>query len=294
MKVASAPPCGIYLYCLFEDAGGCATPGELGIDSEWPLELVRHNGVVAVVAQVPLAEYCRPKWEGREQELRWLLPRLQEHRQVIDRLRAERPVLPMRFGTLFESRNHIQQLLADRYEDIRCQLKRFQGKEEWGVKVYIRPEMIQQKARRSHPIPAKLQQQLQGASPGRAFFYRKKHEAARRQVCRTIENNLGRQIQEQLQHDQKPCLSNRLFGKELTGRPEPMLLNLVFLVDSHQIANFSANVDRISRRFASWGCLFEVTGPWPPYSFCSALGDTQSGKTSGDPNLLLRAAAPSD
>ena len=93
MKGASAPACGTYLYCFLEDADGRVTPGELGVDSERPLELVRHNGLVAVVAEVPLAEYCRPKREGREQELRWLLPRLQEHRQVIDRLRAEQPVL---------------------------------------------------------------------------------------------------------------------------------------------------------------------------------------------------------
>ena len=294
MNVASAPACGIYLYCFFEDASGCVTPGELGIDSERPLELVRHNGVVAVAAEVPLAEYCRPEWEGREQELRWLLPRLQQHRQVIDRLRAQRPVLPVRFGTIFRSRDRIQQILADRCREIRRQLKRFEGKEEWGVKVYVRPAMVQKKARRINPILAKVQKQLKEVSPGRAYFHQKKLEATRREAYRTVEKNLARQIGERLQHDEKPCLSKRLFEKELTGRPEPMLLNSVFLVDTDKVANFRADVDRISQRFASWGCIFEVSGPWPPYSFCSALGDIQQEKSSGDPNLLLRAAAPSD
>ena len=183
--------------------------------------------------------------------------------------------------------------MADRGKEIRRQLKCFEGKEEWGVKVYIRPEMVQKRAQRINPILARVQKQLEETSPGRAYFHRKKLEATRREAYRTVEKNLARQIWKRLQHDEKPCLSKRLFGKELTGRLEPMLLNLVFLIDTGKVANFSADVDRISQRFASCGCLFEVSGPWPPYSFCSALGDTQPGKSSGDPNLLLRAAAPS-
>ncbi len=293
MNGASAPAFGTYLYCFFEDAGGRVTPGEVGIDPESPLELVRHNGVVAVVAEVPLAEYCRTKWEEPQQELGWLLPRLQEHGQVIDRLRAQRPVLPVRFGTIFQTRDRIQQILADRGREIRRQLKRFEGKEEWGVKVYIRPEMVEKKARRTNPILARVQKQLKEVSPGRAYFHRKKLEAMRREAHRTVEKSLARQIWGRLRHAEKPCLSKRLFGKELTGRPEPMLLNLVLLVDTDKVAKFRSDVDRISQRYASWGCLFEVSGPWPPYSFCSALGDTQQEKSSGDPNLLLRAAAPS-
>ncbi len=294
MKVASAPARGIYLYCLFEDAGGRVTPGELGVNFGGPLELVRHNGLVAVVAEVPLAEYCRPQWKEPQQELGWLLPRLQEHGQVIDRLRAQRPVLPVRFGTIFQTRDRIQQILADRGREIRRQLKRFEGKEEWGVKVYIRPEMVERKARRINPILARVQKQLKEVSPGRAYFHRKKLEATRREAYRTVEKNLARQIWGRLRHAEKPCLSKRLFGKELTGRPEPMLLNLVLLVDTDKVAKFRSDVDRMSQRYASWGSIFEVSGPWPPYSFCSALGETQEEKSSGDPNLLLRAAAPSD
>jgi gas vesicle protein GvpL/GvpF len=48
-------------------------------------------------------------------------------------------------------------------------------------------------------------------------------------------------------------------------------LNMAFLVARHGLCAFRERVERASRSLEGTGLDLQITGPWPPYSFCPAL-----------------------
>jgi hypothetical protein len=58
-----------------------------------------------------------------------------------------------------------------------------------------------------------------------------------------------------------------LQGRETTGRTEAMLLNGAYLLSDEAFPGFEAALDRLTLDYASLGCSFELTGPWPAYNF---------------------------
>jgi len=49
------------------------------------------------------------------------------------------------------------------------------------------------------------------------------------------------------------------------------ILNWTFLVPRSGVDDFGARIQRISDEHAEHGLVFDVSGPWPPYSFCPSF-----------------------
>ena len=59
---------------------------------------------------------------------------------------------------------------------------------------------------------------------------------------------------------------NRPQPRELTGRPEAMLLNGAYLVREGD-DRLRGEVERLAAEHAGLGVEYELTGPWPPHNF---------------------------
>ncbi len=59
---------------------------------------------------------------------------------------------------------------------------------------------------------------------------------------------------------------NRPQPRELTGRPEAMLLNGAYLVREGD-DRLRGEVERLTAEHAGLGVEYELTGPWPPHNF---------------------------
>ena len=104
---------GLYLYCIAESASLPAVNGVLdqapeGVDLRYPVTRLSVGGVSAVVGQVLVAEFS----EHNLQDLSWLGARASRHEGVVAWTMAASPVLPVKFGTIFSSRESLIAFLA--------------------------------------------------------------------------------------------------------------------------------------------------------------------------------------
>jgi hypothetical protein len=62
-----------------------------------------------------------------------------------------------------------------------------------------------------------------------------------------------------------------VLSREVTGMDKDMVLNWAFLVPRKAVADFRTRIEQANAEHDRQGLVFQLSGPWPPYSFCPAL-----------------------
>jgi len=70
---------------------------------------------------------------------------------------------------------------------------------------------------------------------------------------------------------------NPLQSKQVTGRPEEMILNGAYLVADEKLADFQAELASLQDEYGDLGFSYEMTGPWPPYNFVTIGAEEGAG-----------------
>jgi Gas vesicle synthesis protein GvpL/GvpF len=178
-----------------------------------PLDAVREGDLLAAVGDPPSGPAVDAMWA---------------HEQVVERIMAERTVLPMRFGTKVADHAALREMLATRQDEFRAALDRVRGCVEVGVRV-VQP---------AEPI---------AATTGREYL-----EARLRTVRRA-----------DAVHEPLTKLAVEATRRHARGPDE--LLRAAYLVDRAAVSRFHGAVERLQR--ANPELAIHCTGPWPPYSF---------------------------
>jgi hypothetical protein len=63
-----------------------------------------------------------------------------------------------------------------------------------------------------------------------------------------------------------------ILAREAPDRAREMLLNWALLLPAAAAADFRRRIQRANAEQNRGGLALEVSGPWPPYSFCPNLG----------------------
>ncbi len=264
----------IYLYCIARSDLLQLIEGT-GVDGKNPLFLQKFSDIVAVISMVPLEEFCGTSAESRMKDLSWVGPRVCCHEEVVEQAMRHSSVLPARFGTIFSSLESLDKLLNINQGAISRFLDQVADKEEWAVKVMLnRAKAKENLFSISH---ARAAEYLAALSPGMRYFQeqRIRSEVEKelmgwlREICRRISNYL--------------CLyasdfcERRTLPRSDTESDMEMVLNWAFLVPRSAVPDFHARISRENEDFAHQGLLFQLSGPWPPYSFCPSLKNEESG-----------------
>jgi len=56
-----------------------------------------------------------------------------------------------------------------------------------------------------------------------------------------------------------------------TGSDMDMLRNWAFLVPRNSVKDFKTRIEHANTDHIEQGLFFQLSGPWPPYSFCVSL-----------------------
>ncbi len=257
----------VYLYC-FAKARLLPPLEGMGIDGEKPFFPFVYNEVVAVVSAVSAKEFCGPEAETRLHDLAWIGPRACLHQEVIARVMRSSPTLPARFGTIFYSLGSLEDRLRTHYGAIVNFLDRMVGREEWGVKVMW--DRLKTHEELFTTMIADNAQRL-SASPGTRYFQEQK-------IRGEVEKNMHRWLKETCDKvvlDLEKIVSETYARKVLPGRAtgdnREMFCNWAVLISQKDLPKLQEHISRVNESYASRGLLFELSGPWPPYSFCPFL-----------------------
>ena len=256
----------VYLYCFARLALLRHINGK-GVDDQNPLFLRRYRDIVAVASMVSGEKFSGPSAEARMQDLSWVGPRACWHERVVEEVMCHSPVLPVRFGTIFSSVEILEKVLKRHHNAICHFLHWVADKEEWAVKGLLTraraKEAVVSTARAAYA------EQLASSSPGKRYFQERRiRENAEKELacrleetCRAVAADLNRRASD---FRRRNVLPHNTEGTE-------MVANWAFLVPRNAVSEFRAQVEKANSAPAQQGLHFELSGPWPPYSFCPCL-----------------------
>ena len=257
----------LYLYCLARPGALAAIDGP-GVDGEHPVNLIPFEDIVAVVSAVRVDEFLGPPAEARMKDLAWVGPRACRHEAVVERAMGSSPVVPARFAALFSSEERLAAWLETHHDAIARALDRFSDHEEWAVK-----GRLDRRRAEARLLAAALARQggALSPSPGARYFEERRLRAG---IGRELDAWLkevdagiaGALLDHAVEFREREVVSG--------GAPDEAgarILNWAFLVPRSRVDDFRTRIQRINAEHGEDGLILDLSGPWPPYSFCPSL-----------------------
>jgi hypothetical protein len=242
---------GWYVYGVVDADCALPEPGD-------GVRLVREGGVAAIVGPVDLGEFDR--LDERLNDLAWLEQKARAHEAVLDRLVGEGAIVPLRFGAIYRHLDEVAAMLGERSDEFAADLDRVRGRVELGVKGFVEREALEATLA-SERVAASV-----GGGSGRAYLERRRMQREITEEAAAILAEAARSTHERLLEHSVAGAVSRPHSRELSGRSEEMFLNAAYLVSAAD-ESLRGEVADLGRGYASLALTFEVTGPWPPYSF---------------------------
>ena len=221
---------GCYVYGITWAEGAVGLDDVQGIGGR--VYLVTSGGVSAVVSDVPLEEFGEETIERNLARIEWIAATAQAHQQVLAAVSGAGAILPMRLCTIYRDRDRVREMLEEHQDKFAAALARLDGKDEWGVKLYSDPETLRAKAIELSEEVRSFSSQIEGKSPGAAYFLKKRLE-------------------------------------EMTGSEMERIQDAAYLVTREGTQQFREELDAIRREGDGRGFTYELSGPWPPYNFAA-------------------------
>jgi hypothetical protein len=220
---------------------------------------VAHDGLAAVVGEVPLDEYGEQALAERLNDRAWVEEKARAHEDVLHVVVAVTAVVPLRFGTVYRELDDVRRLLAERGAALIAMLERVRGRIELGVKGWLdRGRLAATLAESDEPG--------ERSDTGRAYLERRRREQQSAEKLAGRAAALAQEAHERLLAVAVDGVRNRPQPRELTERDEEMLLNGAYLVAAGDTA-LAAEVARLNAAHGPLGVSYELTGPWPPHNF---------------------------
>jgi Gas vesicle synthesis protein GvpL/GvpF len=253
----SAQGMGCYLYAIYES--GDVDLGDLdALDPNHPLGAVTRGRMAAIVSDLPLAVLRGLEDEPPVEESR-LAQLARRHDAVVERVFRQRPVLPLRLGTVVHDRTAVAKLLDDAAPRLEQELDRVRGRSEWQVRVANR-------------VPHEQKTVEQHASRATGTDYLKARAAAQR----TRDESLAR-LQAGLQEME-------VVGDEAAEVSEPIrwlagdtFSATAYLVPVEREEAFRIAIEEQATNLLELGAKVEICGPFPPYHFINLKLTSQPG-----------------
>jgi hypothetical protein len=272
---------GVYLYCIFY---GREYTFQLvrGIDNINPIFTITYGDIEALASYVPLSEYNEESLEKNLQDVKWITPRAQAHEIIIESVMHFCTVIPIKFCTIFKDESNVSEILKQNYEKLKSLLNYLEDKEELGIKVYFDSNKIGKvefggasSIRSAETVNRAIGgsnieiEDIPVASEGAAYFLKKKRDEMLKENSEKILDGLAEKIFEKFKSWAIESRQNRLLGKQSTGRNDEMILNIALLLKKSDVEEVKSKIDELASVYSSKGLFFELSGPWPPYNFCT-------------------------
>jgi hypothetical protein len=258
----------VYVYGVTRGDAGYTALSVEGIIPDAPVELLP-AGNLAVVASRASKEAFGPPDEETNSDVDWATKRALAHHRVLADLAASYTVAPVKFGALCKGMDDVMALFTQFGDRFEAALNRVEGAQEWGVKMFASQEACLSVAQNASKVTT-LKAETETAQPGRAFFLRRKLQAAIDEGMREGLAQRAAQVYAEIARETKetvPAPTLQHLGANLKGNGAVLALDIACLVERKREDAFCQSVANLSGILAPEGFTLKLTGPWPPYSF---------------------------
>ena len=248
-----------YVYGVVNAAIELDTPSS-GVDASQPVQLLTEGAAAAAVSEVELEEFGEARLREHLRDMNWVERVARAHETVLDQIRRQATVIPMRMCTVYRTEAGVRDMLRREAAALRQAIDHLEGKAEWGVKAFA-------DVSRRASITAAEGEDAADAVRGAAYMRRRRDERDEREHARQQLEEAAAEIHDRLcslAGDDRVLPPQR---PEVSGHDGDMVLNGVYLVSDDDRARFHAEVQVLEAKFASMGVELGLTGPWPAYNF---------------------------
>ena len=248
-----------YVYCVTRDA---VSPSVEAIDGSTRFETVTAGGVCAVFTPVSAEEFSQEVVDQRANDLEWLGAIGYRHQEVVGDLMKRTAIVPLRAFTLFSSADALRGYLLEHGEQLSKILDRLGGKQEWTLRLEFDAERWSEALANRAATLRSLQEEIAGATPGKAFLLKKKYDEEKKRASREAENDVLAEVERKV----LDTLRGETIAetRERRGGAFPQINVLLNRDEESALQGLHAE---LNERYASEGIAVALTGPWPPYSF---------------------------
>lgn len=269
----------LYVYCVgARDGLARLFGGELpeAMEGARGVELVEAGDLAAVACAVPLADYGEGALEARLTDAAWTATRALRHERAVEHFARRATVVPLRFGTIYLSRENVARMLVERRAQLLATLARLEGREEWGLNVYVERARLREQVASVSERLREMEEAAAASPPGRAYLLRKKVDALRDEEARAETRRAASVVEGELASACDGAARLRIH-KDEAGEQGEVAARLAFLVRREGFEDFRAAAERLAERYTPLGFRFELTGPWPAYNFAAANEGADNG-----------------
>lgn len=258
----------LYLYCL-KEAGAVIPPIKApGVNGQGGVFIRAFDGIAAVVSAGQPGDFEAMQKKAQD-DICWIKEKALAHEMVVEEAMGKSvPVIPVKFGVIFNTEARLAETLQGQKTEIRSAFDRIRGKQEWSVKLFLAdPEKFKAQVREQDENFQAQSRQLAGLPAGQAYFMETELNAELERECARRLNAAAGQVFAELETLAAAAVKVKLLDGKLTGRRERMLLNAACLVAFSRLPEFRKMAAQLRARLAPGGFLLEERGPWPAYHF---------------------------
>jgi hypothetical protein len=230
-----------------------------GVDPDQEVTILPEGALAAVTSQVPLEEFDEARLREHLADMAWVEATARAHEMVLDHVRAQVTVIPMRMCTVYRTEGGIREMLRREAGSLGDALDHLDGKDEWGVKVFLD---IARAGGRIRDADAGA-----GDRTGTDYMERKRRERDDREQAMELAEEAAAEIHERLSALASDAQVIPLQRPEVSGRSGEMILNGVYLVLAESVERFLEEVRSLQAELEPQAIELEPTGPWPAYNF---------------------------
>lgn len=271
---------GFYIYCIIKTRNSKFI--SRGIDGG-EVFVVPHRDIEAVVSEVFLDKFNSEEIQKKARDdLRWIIKNVQSHEKVIEeamnlignnasgKIKKEREIsgaIPMKFGTIFETGEKLEELLKKRRFEFKKILKKLAGKQEWAIKAYLNEKLFENEVKELSSTVKAKEKEIASMPEGIAYFAQKEiDDIVSKETDKILQRHIG-DIFETLKKHAEDGIEGKILDKELTEESLPMVLNAAFLVSEKKLGDFKKEINKLNMKYRSKGFILRYSGPWPSYNF---------------------------
>ncbi len=270
---------GLYVYAVREKENVSLPLYLKGIDEKGQVFTYHYRDIEAVVSQVSIQEYTSEEIQKKSKEdINWIKEKALLHEKVVEEAMKDKnkniSIIPMTFGTIFKNEKNLQSILEKNYRYFKKNLAELKGKREWSIKVYLenRKKIEQVVKEKDEQVKAK-EEEAKTLPEGIAFFMEQEiKETIAKGIQREIANNADTLFQELTKYASS-IKEGKVLDKELTGKKEPMVSNILLLIKDKDTDLFRKKVAEIAKIWEKNGFYLECNGSFPVYNFLSEEED---------------------
>jgi hypothetical protein len=226
MSTLPSAPAATYVFAVGRAVDPAALTGLPGVVPGAAVRPLRFGPLTAVVQHLPGSEADADVWQTRLSDPRDLERTARAHHEVVAAVARQTTTVPLALATVYLGDDRAREALAKDTDRLQAVLRRIEGCDEWGVKVY--PDSVAAPSSEA-PAPA-LTSARPTAGGGRAYLERRRAEHQERELRQHDAQRIADTVDAGLRVLAAAARRLRPHAAHVTGERVAQALNAAYLV----------------------------------------------------------------